>query len=181
MKAWIALASLCFSTLSQASSFEQKVREAQEAMGKPLQHVEVQLLSGEPVSMSSLEGKETVIYFFASWCSPCYGALKNIESVRQQQPLAVNLVAMALDEDAEAVSLMLKQTGYTGVVWQAVDGVQSLHQRAFANGVKALPYLIKVDADGLLAENNYNIKSVAQWKRVLVDNQSLQDAMREEN
>lgn len=177
MKTWIVLAAIFCSVWVHASPYEEKMKASMLAMGKPLQPIDVQLLSGKPVSMSSLNGHDSVIYFFASWCAPCYSSLENMEAVRKEHKLSVKLVAMALDDDTEAVSNMIEKTGYTGEVWQAVSGMEPLLNRQFANKVKALPYLIKVNAKGELVEHNYNIKSVAQWRRVLVDNLPLKEAV----
>lgn len=49
----------------------------------------------ERFSISKLQGKQTVVYFFAPWCSICRYSMPNLEKAYQQGK--VNALAIALD------------------------------------------------------------------------------------
>lgn len=47
------------------------------------------------ISIAQLQGKQTVVYFFAPWCSICRYSMPNLETAHQQGKL--NAIAIALD------------------------------------------------------------------------------------
>ncbi|PCK30922.1 TlpA family protein disulfide reductase [Pseudoalteromonas piscicida] len=59
--------------------------------------------SNQTYSSIQLRGQQSVVYFFAPWCSVCKLSMPNIDKLHQQGK--VNAVAIALDYDSsEAVS-----------------------------------------------------------------------------
>ncbi|REL31716.1 TlpA family protein disulfide reductase [Thalassotalea euphylliae] len=171
----LSAACVVFSNASVANSYEEKVQKSLAAIGQPIEAIDLASLDGQSRSFSELQGRASVIYFFASWCAPCYKTLRDIEQIRQQK-LDVNLVVIALDDDKSAVSAMLKKTGFTGETWLANDGAKPLKTRLFANAYKVLPYVIKLDSNLVLVEHSYDIKSLAQWQEVLAAGKPLSQA-----
>ncbi|PKL38947.1 MAG: TlpA family protein disulfide reductase [Spirochaetae bacterium HGW-Spirochaetae-1] len=58
-------------------------------------------LEGESLTLESLKGKKTVLYFFAPWCTVCRFSSKNIASIRKAtDPRKINVVAVALSYDS---------------------------------------------------------------------------------
>ncbi len=49
----------------------------------------------ERMTIAQLQGKQTVVYFFAPWCSICRYSMPNLEKAHQQGKL--NAIAIALD------------------------------------------------------------------------------------
>lgn len=163
-------------SIAIAESYEEKIQKSLAAIGQPIAAINLTSLDGKSHSFSELQGTASVVYFFASWCAPCYKTLRDIEQVREQQTLGVKLVAIALDDDRDAVGTMLKKTGYTGETWLANEGAKSLKARMFANAYKVLPYVIKLSSNLVLVEHSYDIKSFAQWQGVLVAGKPLSQA-----
>lgn len=54
--------------------------------------------SKQTFSSTQLKGQQTVVYFFAPWCSVCRLSMPNIDKLYQQGK--VNAVAIALDYDS---------------------------------------------------------------------------------
>lgn len=57
-------------------------------------------LKGEMFQHSQLEGKNTVVYFFAPWCHVCHASISNLEDFYQDKKGEVNVVAVALSYDS---------------------------------------------------------------------------------
>ncbi|REL28315.1 TlpA family protein disulfide reductase [Thalassotalea euphylliae] len=172
----LAAACLVLCNTSIAESYEEKVQASLSAIGQPIAAIDFISLDGQPRAFNALVGKPSVVYFFASWCAPCYKTLHDIEQIRQQQKVSVTLVAIALDEDSTAVAEMIKQTGFTGETWLANSGAKPLKKRLFANAYKVLPYVVQLDSDLVLVDHSYDIKSLSQWQAVLVNGEQLSQA-----
>lgn len=67
-----------------------------------LTFTQVPTILGETVSLNS-QGKKTVIYFFAPWCSICHLSIGNLQTLYENNP-QLNVIAVALDyKDIAAV------------------------------------------------------------------------------
>lgn len=138
-------------------------------VNKPIQRVDLIDLAGSAHSFDELEGNETVIYFFASWCNPCFHTLATLDQITTEQELKVRLLTIALDEDTEAITKMLNQTGFSGEVWIATEGAMALQKRYFGNEKRAIPYVVKIDKSTKVMESSYKLNSRAEWELVLVE------------
>ncbi|HEY5315012.1 MAG TPA: redoxin domain-containing protein [Pirellulales bacterium] len=69
-------------------------------LGKPIPEFTFTTLDGKPLTRDSLAGKVAVIDFWATWCSPCFQSLPNLEAVYQQFKDRENVafVAVSLDQ-----------------------------------------------------------------------------------
>ncbi|WP_076416063.1 thioredoxin-like domain-containing protein [Shewanella sp. UCD-KL12] len=180
MSKWILLVSaLLFSATLNADDeldpYELKILQAQQALGEPIERVVVINLDGGHQSFDELDSEEVVIYFFASWCSPCFSSLKNIESLKESFQFNTRFLAVALDDDIDAVKAMLDRANFSGEAWLAIDGGELLQNRSFANGYTSLPYAIRLDKHTRIVENSFEVSSVKQWKEILVDGSTFQD------
>lgn len=167
---------LCFSVVANASSYQEKVARSLEALGQPVDPFEFTDSNGAYVNFSSLKGQTTIAYFFASWCTPCYATLENLEEERKMANKSTTIVAVSFDSDPEKLKRMLIKTGYTGEVWLSTSKEKPLLNKLFANFSGSLPYAIKVDANGILIEHSHDIKSKEQWSKAISGELSLQDA-----
>lgn len=49
---------------------------------------------------SQLDGKNTVVYFFAPWCGVCHASIGNLENLWQDKKADINVIAIALSYDS---------------------------------------------------------------------------------
>lgn len=68
-------------------------------------------VSGEPFSYSFNNAeKDTLVYFFAPWCSVCHASIDNIEEVKKSLLKDLNIIVIALDwRTVEEVEEFLSQ------------------------------------------------------------------------
>lgn len=165
------------STMANADTYEEKIAKSKLALGQPIERIELVDLAGSVRSFDELHGQKTVLYFFASWCAPCYKSLSNIEQVSQEETTKVNLIAVALDDDLVAVKEQLAKTQFTGEVWVASSGREPLSNRLFGNFVKVLPYVIRLDENTSIIEQSYDISKKQEWQRILLSGASLKGAI----
>lgn len=174
MKHCILIFLILLSGNISAQSWEQKVASSLAYIGKPIQQIEMIDSKGNDRSFDELKQQKTVIYFFASWCAPCFDSLKKIEELSANNEVKVNLIALALDNDKSAVQAMIERAGFTGAVWLATEGEKPLQERFFANGYQALPYTVVLDEELVLVEASYNVDLESQWAALLINEHSLE-------
>ena len=177
MTKWMLIAILFCSTIVRANDYQQAAEIALEALGKPIQNTKLVDLKRQEKSFEQLKGQYTVVYFFASWCTPCFKTLENIEKVRKEEAIKVRVLSVALDKNPQAVRRMLDKTGYKGEAWIAPVGKLALKERLFANAWGSLPYVIKLDPNNVIIEHSYNIDLAGQWRVLLAENLSLEQAV----
>lgn len=104
-------------------------------------------LEGEPVSLSSFQGRPVVINFWASWCPPCREEMPHLQAAVEADP---ELVVLAVDAThterrAEDVVAFVEHHGLTFPVALDPDGaVNELYL------VRALPTSYFVDRSGII-------------------------------
>ncbi|WP_338520001.1 TlpA family protein disulfide reductase [Alteromonas gracilis] len=159
-----------------SQTYQEKIAASKALIDKPIQTHQFYTLDKQTISFENLNGQSIVAYFFASWCSPCYASLKNLNAAIGNVPSTVRVVAVSLDEDWDDLQGMLDKTGFTGEVWKSSDATAVLTNRLFANFSGSLPYVIKVDAKGILREGGSRIKTTEQWLAVINQSTSLSEA-----
>lgn len=161
-----------------SQSYEEKAAKSKASIGKPVQAHAFYTLDKQPITFESLKGEPVVAYFFASWCSPCYEALENLNQAIQITPSSVRVIAISLDEDWEKLERMLVKTGFSGEVWKSGDAKSALRQRLFANFSGSLPHIIRINKQGILIEEGSRVKTIEQWSAVISQKASLSEASR---
>lgn len=74
----------------------------------------LQQSSGETISLDQFEGKPTVVFFWAPWCSVCKVSMPNLESFHQDNKDDINVVSVVLDyEDKDSVRQFIKSKQLT--------------------------------------------------------------------
>lgn len=168
MRKWIVSALLLTAVLFGAHYLGFFAPSFSSIVGNPIQRIGLTDLSGDTRSFDELEGNETVIYFFASWCHPCYKTLALLQGISQDNTLKINLLTVALDDDLEGIVRMLDKTGFSGKVWLASEGTMALQRRYFGNEKRAVPYIVMLDNETNIVEGTYSLDS-SQWHAILVD------------
>ena len=99
------------------------------------------------VSLSEFEGQQTVVYFFAPWCSICKFSMPNLDKLHEQQKLSA--IAIALDynsiEEVEA---------FTQDLDLSMPVLIGNHQIAANFKVKAYPTYYVIDENLIITERS---------------------------
>ncbi len=169
---------LLFTTTVWGQTYQEKVTKSKALFGKPVQLNGFYTLAKQPITFENLKGEPVVAYFFASWCSPCYESLGNLNQAIDISQPSVNVIAISLDESWEDLEMMLDKTGFSGEVWKWAEEESALKQRLFGNFSGSLPYVIKINAQGILEVGSSRIKTVTQWSAVINNQASLSEANR---
>lgn len=109
----------------------------------------VTTLDGKTISKSSLEGKPTLLMFWASWCGTCQRELPNVKALYEQHK-AKGLQAMAIgfqDEEAN-IREYVKAHQSTFVFPAAYDSGNNVSTLFRARGT---PTFVLLDAKGRIA------------------------------
>jgi thiol:disulfide interchange protein len=114
----------------------------------------VEPLTAEQViaKVKAARGKPTIVYFYASWCDTCRVTTPTVASyVRNQRFGNVNMLAIAVENDAYSLAAYLNKKSYDGL-W-APYYIRELSAELEALSPKAtqgIPLLLAFDARGKL-------------------------------
>ena len=103
-------------------------------------------LAGEEVSLTSLEGKVTLVNFWATWCVPCIAEMPSLERLyKTYQDKNFQIVAVSVDPPTQkdAVGEFVKKSGITFDI--LLDPEFSL---APEYGVTGFPESVFLDPEG---------------------------------
>lgn len=94
---------------------------------------------GSDVHLESLQGKPTLVYFWAPWCSVCKVSMPNLQDFYDKHNQEVNVLAIALSyESQEEVTEFMSQKAYT---FDAVLGDNSVAQKFKIQGFPTYYFL----------------------------------------
>jgi len=99
------------------------------------------------ISLSELAGQQTVVYFFAPWCSICKFSMPNLDKLHEQQKL--NAVAIALDYDSKKAV-----EAFTQDLDLSMPVLMGNHQIAANFKVKAYPTYYVIDENLKITERS---------------------------
>ena len=135
----------------------------QEVQGKAIDNITLHDTTGRRHGFEELRGKQTYIYFWTSWCSPCIQALSHLKKLPPNDSLAKNFVAVALDQNIPALKQGLKKSGFQGVFWIAENGTFLLQQRAFGSEQRSVPFVLLLDEEGRIISHEYGIQDYEKF------------------
>ncbi len=117
--------------------------------GNPAPDFTLDMLDGDTMQLSAHKGKHIVILdFWASWCGPCRTAMPIVARVAEQfKEKGVVLYAVNLRETPDRARAFLDQTDLSLKTPMDTTGAV-----AAKYGVTAIPRLIIIDKDGLVAK-----------------------------
>jgi peroxiredoxin len=116
----------------------------------------LQSIYGETVRLSDFRGKVVLLYFWATWCSPCKIEMPwFVELQNQYGPQGLQVVGISLDEDASSAD-----------VAEFADSVRANYPILMGNetvskaygGVPALPMAFFIGRDGKVVEKIVGLK-----------------------
>ena len=106
----------------------------------------VTMLDGRDVTLSKLQGKPTLLIFWATWCPPCRDELAHLqEGVIYVYGDKINVLPISRGERRDVVENFLNKMGYTFAV--GLDGDQSIYRKYATNYI---PRCWVIDSKGVV-------------------------------
>lgn len=130
----------------------------------------VKMLDGSEVTLSKLQGKPTLLIFWATWCPPCRVELSKLQGhIIDRYGDNINVLPISRGEERAKVDEYITKMGYTFAV--GLDGDQSIYQKYATNYI---PRCFVIDAEGkvLYSGVGYDEKVAAEVE------QSINKALR---
>lgn len=127
--------------------------------------VELQLLDGRKMSLTSLRGKPVLVAFWATNCKPCVEELPDLVKLyKQLQPQGFELIAIAMpyDPPLHVQTFVQKQN----VPYPVALDVEGKVVRAF-DGVPYVPMAFLVSPDGKIAYRQTGKLDIAKARRII--------------
>lgn len=110
-------------------------------------------LDGQEFDLAAIDGRPTVVNFFASWCAPCRAEMPSFEEVFQQRGAEVAFIGInARETDVDQARQLVAETGVTYTILLGDNG--RILEEVGASG---LPVTIFVDDEGNVAETHVGI------------------------
>lgn len=104
----------------------------------------VEMLDGSKVALSALQGKPTLLIFWATWCPPCRLELSKLqEHIIDRYGDKINVLPISRGEERAKVEEYISKMGYTFAV--GLDGDQSIYRKYATNYI---PRCFVIDANG---------------------------------
>ena len=104
----------------------------------------VEMLYGSKVTLSALQGKPTLLIFWATWCPPCRLELSKLqEHIIDRYGDKINVLPISRGEERAKVEEYISKMGYTFAV--GLDGDQSIYRKYATNYI---PRCFVIDAKG---------------------------------
>lgn len=116
------------------------------ASNTPLPAITVTALEGNARwNPAALQGRVTLINFFASWCTPCAAEMPELAALHKQFP-ALHIEGVAWNDQPDTLRPWLKKNGNPyRMLWFDKNG-----EATIALGIKGIPESFVVDAKGMV-------------------------------
>ncbi len=112
----------------------------------PGDDVALELLDGTSISLATLQGKPTVLTFWATWCGPCAAELPYKKSLHAAYAEGANFVGVNVTRTERSVSDVADYVRDNGIEYAvALDRSGTISDRFFVRGT---PTTVVLDASG---------------------------------
>lgn len=125
-------------------------------------------MSGEPLPLSTLKGRVTVLNFWATWCTPCRNEIPHlIESYETYSPRGVIFLGAAVEDGTEAVQTFAKSYGmnFPLAIAGRERGIALL--QALGNRIAGLPYTVVLDRHGNVVAVRRGVMTSDRLRQIL--------------
>ena len=118
-----------------------------------LPELAMQTLDGRTITSEDLQGKVTLVNFWATWCGPCRAEIPDLIKLQARYPEQLQVIGISTDEAGEQV--VESFAAQFGINYPIVMSTPELN-RAFP-GVMALPTSFIVDPDGRVVRTHVGL------------------------
>jgi hypothetical protein len=123
-----------------------------ECEGKPLELTGTNLATGQPFNATALNGKAVVVFYWASWSDTLAADVKKLKDLAATYgPKGLEIVAVALDEDAKTAADAINKNAIPGTHLHAAGGLDR-SPLATSYGILVAPHLLVVGKDGKIVK-----------------------------
>lgn len=122
-------------------------------VGQRLPNLRLPIVSGDTVSLWSLNKKYILLDFWATWCDDCRGSNKNLKGLYQRfSSKGFEVVQVAIDDDKE---MLIKTINTDSIPWLVVsDFLQWDSPILDSLSINAIPSNYLIDKNGVILERN---------------------------
>lgn len=129
----------------------------------------------EHIDQDALKGKITIIEFWATWCSPCIGAMEHLDELRAQYPTDLQVIAVS-QESFERVRGFIQQKEFDFLF--AIDSAGVLNNY-FPHRI--IPHSIIIDQQGVVRAISKPSEINAEIIQRLIDQKDIHLPLKVEN
>jgi len=126
------------------------------------------VLTKEPVVLSSFQGTVVLLNFWATWCGPCRQEMPDLETFQKEMKGRVKVIAVGADprESAEVLSAFAKELGLTFTI--AYDGAEG----AQAYTVFGIPTTFFIDQKGIIRTKRQGVLTLDLMRKYAAEAES---------
>ena len=120
--------------------------------------------TGKPWDSSALNGRVTLINFYASWCTPCAAEMPELAAIKKQFP-TLHIAGIAWNDDPKTLKPWLKKYGNPyDSLWLDAKGDATI-----ALGIKGIPETMLIDGQGRIRYRAFGSEMQLTSIRAAVD------------
>ncbi|MBL6950921.1 MAG: TlpA family protein disulfide reductase, partial [Bacteroidales bacterium] len=150
--------SVVLDTNMNGSSYYDKLMDRVEILksvqiGQPAPDFTQNDTAGNPLTLSSLQGKYLLVDFWASWCGPCRAENPNVvEAWKKYHKKGFDILGVSLDRNKEK---WIEAIDKDDLTWNQVSDLQYWSNDASKlYGVNSIPANVLIDPEGIIIARN---------------------------
>ncbi|GIW97342.1 MAG: hypothetical protein KatS3mg111_0675 [Pirellulaceae bacterium] len=126
-------------------------------------------LEGRPVGEVAL-GKVTIVDVWATWCVPCLRELPNLRRLYDTyHAQGLNIIGVNVDDSSSDVQAFVSQQQIPWPTYRPADGQGMQSQFAEQYGIKLIPFVLILDAQGNVVRMHVRGKALEETVAELLD------------
>lgn len=119
-------------------------------IGERAPDVMLDIVDGEPVTLSSFKGKAVVLNFWASWCPPCREEMPAFEELHNEHSDALTVIGVNLQESDEDVTRFVDELGISFVIARDPESEVKRRYNVFTQ-----PVTYFIDGEGIIVDKKF--------------------------
>ena len=140
--------------------------------GSPAPKITLTDLEGNTKPLSSLQGKNIYIDFWATWCKPCIKEIPYIDELKEEyegKNIAFVSISFDSEEDKEKWKNFVDDRDLSGPQYWVDEENHNAFSSAF--NIQMIPRFVMIDDEGKIVDANAPRPSDAEKVRSLIDNE----------